>query len=161
MLPSHAAALETYLTANQDRTFRQEFVLDDEYLKDVRKWMGSLFKPNYATGDLNGDGIADFAVLVHREGKEEWSPDIDVEDRERNEHNPDFPLTLLIFNGQKGGRFRLAFSRDLMGPNAAFIAIETKKNRKTLYYGIFETDSDTFLMVPAGKGYIIEFEKPR
>jgi hypothetical protein len=43
-----------------------------------------------------------------------------------------------------------------MGPNAAFIAFD-----KRLYYGVFESDADTFILAADGKGYVIEFEKPR
>jgi hypothetical protein len=160
---SHAAALEEYLSGHTDRVFRQEYGLDDEYLKTVRiDWgFGRNFKPNYAVADFNGDGFQDFAMLLNREGKEEWSPDLEEAERIHNEYNPDYPLTLVVFNGKKGGAYRVAFTKDLMGPSAAFINISTEKKKKILYYGIFESDADTFLLAPAGKGYIIEFEKPR
>ncbi len=163
LLPSHAAALQNYLSKNGDRYFRQEHILEDTYLNTVRtKWgFGKKYKPNYVVADLNRDGLVDFAILLIREGKEEWSADIELNERIRNEHNPDYPLTLLVFNRMKGGRFRVAFSKDLMGPNAAFINVSTERGKKKLYYGVFETDSDTFSLAPAGRGYIIEFEKPR
>lgn len=162
LAPAHAAALEKYLSANKDRLFRQEYVLDDDYLSQIRRdWgFGAKFKPNYAVADFNGDKVVDFAVLLQREGKEEWSPDIPLNERVLNEHNPDFPLTLVVFNGSRRGGYKVAFSRDLMGPHAAFINTAKEKGKVTLYYGIFETDSDTFLLAPAGVGYIIEFEKP-
>ncbi len=30
--------------------------------------------------------------------------------------------------------------------------------RKRLYFGVFESDADTFTMTPVGKGYIIEYD---
>jgi len=150
LAPAHAAALETYLSANKTLTFRQEHNLSDEYLKSVHEWFGKRFKPNYAVGDFNRDKIRDFAVLLYREGKSEPSG----ASGENNEHTPDYPLRLVVFNGEKRG-FRVAYTTDLMGPHAAFIRFD-----KQLYYGIFETDSDTFILAPAGRGYIMEFEKP-
>ncbi|MBS1769347.1 MAG: hypothetical protein JSS77_06770 [Acidobacteria bacterium] len=148
---NHATALENYLSTNKTLTFRQEHNLSDEYLKSVREWFGRTFKPNYAVGDFNRDKIPDFAVLLYREGK----PEPNVESNEISEHTPDYPLRLVVFNGENRG-FRVAYTFDLMGPHAAFIRFEKK-----LYYGIFETDSDTFILAPAGRGYIMEFEKPR
>lgn len=149
--PSHAAALERYLSENKALTFRQEHNLSDEYLKYVHESFGKRFKPSYAVGDFNRDKMQDFAVLLYREGKSEPSG----ASGENNEHTPDYPLRLVVFNGTKQG-FRVAYTTDLMGPHAAFIRFD-----KQLYYGIFETDSDTFILMPAGRGYIMEFEKPR
>ena len=151
LAPGHAAALENYLSANKTLTFRQEHNLSDEYLKSVHEWFGKRFKPNYAVGDFNRDKITDFAVLVYREGKSEPSG----ASGENNEHTPDYPLRLVVFNGAKKG-YSVAYTTDLMGPHAAFIRFDKK-----LYYGIFETDSDNFMLTPAGRGYVMEFEKPR
>ncbi|CAN5271350.1 hypothetical protein BH20ACI2_BH20ACI2_16360 [soil metagenome] len=148
---NHAAALESYLSANKTLTFRQDHNLSDEYLNSVHEWFGKRFKPNYAVGDFNRDKIGDFALLLYREGKSEPSG----ASGENNEHTPDYPHRLVVFNGSKRG-FRVAYTTDLMGPHAAFIRFDKK-----LYYGIFETDSDTFILAPAGRGYIMEFEKPR
>lgn len=147
---SHASALESYLSKNKNLTFRQEHNLSDEYLKDVRKWMGRNFKPNYAVGDFNRDRFKDFAVLLYREGEPEKNEGITSE-----EHATDYPLRLVVFNGSKSG-FRVAYTKDLYGPPAAFIAFD-----KQLYYAVFESDADTFILAPAGRGYIMEFEKPR
>ena len=148
LLPVHAAALEQYLSANKDLTFRQEYNLDDEYLKSVHEWMGKTFKPNYAAGDFNRDRIKDFAVLLYRKGacvENDLAPE---------QHNRDCPLRLVVFNGLRKG-FRVAYMDDLIGPPAAFIRFDKK-----LYYAVFESDADTFILSPAGKGYIMEFEKP-
>lgn len=147
--PAHATALETYLSANKTLTFRQEHNLEDEYLVEVHKWFGNKFKPNYAVADFNRDKIMDFAVLLYRDGES-------VEGGGSEEpHKTDHPLRLVVFNGQNKG-FRVAYTTDLMGPHAAFIHFD-----KSLYYGVFESDADSFILAPAGKGYIMEFEKPR
>ena len=150
LAPSHVSTLERYLSKNKNLTFRQEHNLSDEYLKDVRKWMGKNFQPNYAVGDFNRDRWKDFAVLLYREGEPEPNEGITSE-----EHAVDHPLRLVVFNGSKRG-FRVAYAKDLYGPPAAFIAFD-----KQLYYAVFESDADTFILAPAGRGYIMEFEKPR
>ena len=98
LLTKHAAALEPYLSENKNHYFRQEDNLDDDYLSLIRKdWgFGAKFKPNYAVADFNGDRITDFAILLSREGKEEWSPELSAEERVHDEHNPDYPLTLVV-----------------------------------------------------------------
>lgn len=153
--PAHASALEEFLSKNKTHRFRPEHFLDKDYLRDMRKYFRKGFMPYYCYGDFNNDKIDDFAIILSRDGEPKSSGD------EINEHNPDFPLTVLVFNGQKKGGFKVAFTEDLYGPNAAFINYEIEKGKKILYYGIFETDSDTFIMRPAGKGYIIDFpEQP-
>jgi hypothetical protein len=139
--PAHAAALERYLSANTALAFRSENVLDDDYLRSVREWMGAKFRPNYAAADFNRDKIGDFAVLLKRNGKcvdsGATSP----------QHKRDCPLRLVIFNG-RGAGFRVAFARDLMGPAASFI-----KYDKGLHFGVFETDN-TFMLSPTRRGYV-------
>lgn len=148
LAPTHATALERYMSANKGLIFRQEINLSDQYLKDVHKWMGKRFMPNYAVGDFNHDRIADFAVLLYRDGEPIVNEGIKSE-----EHSKDYPLRLVVFNGTGKG-FRVAYTQDLSGPPAAFISFEKK-----LHYGIFETDSDDFFLAPAGRGYIMEFPK--
>ena len=148
--PSHAVALETYLSKNKQNSFRSESVVDNDYLKYMRESFGNTFKPNYVVADLNGDRIKDFAVLLQRAGEATNQP---PGENASKEHFPDYPLTLVVFNGMKGGKFRVAFNEDLVGPKAAFINL-TPGNKKRVYYGIFETDSDTFSLVPSGRGYV-------
>jgi len=147
--PSHAAALETFLSKNKQNSFRGESVVDDEYLKYMRESFGKKFRPNYVSADFNGDRVIDFAVLLQRAGK---PTNQTPSESASKEHFPDYPLTLVVFNAMKGGKFRVAFTQNLAGPKAAFINLTTAR-RKRLYYGIFETDSDTFQLVPAGRGY--------
>ncbi len=148
--PTHAAALETYLSKNKQNSFRSENIVDRDYVKYMRETYGKNFRPNYVAADLNGDRVVDFAVLLQRTGKPTGeAPD----ENASSDHFPDYPLTLVVFNGVKGGRFRVAFSENLDGPKAAFINVTTAR-RKRLYYGVFETDN-TFSLVPAGRGYTV------
>ena len=148
--PSHAAALETYLSKNKQNSFRSENDVDREYVKYMRENFGRNFKPNYVAGDFNGDRVVDFAVLLQRTGKPTGEA---PGENASKDHFPDYPLTLVVFNGVKGGRFRVAFSENLDGPKAAFINVTTTR-KKRLYYGVFETDN-TFSLVPAGRGYTV------
>jgi hypothetical protein len=149
--PSHAAAVETYLSENKQKRFRAD-VVDDDYLKSMRESFGKNFIPDYVAADFNGDRINDFAVLLQREGEPtNQAPG----ENASKEHFPDYPLTLVVFNGIKGGKFRVAFTQNVDGPRAAFINVTTGR-RKSLYYGIFETDSDTFTLAPAGRGYVVK-----
>jgi hypothetical protein len=150
--PLHAAAVEAYLAKNKRNSFRAETVVDADYLRSMRESLGRTFRPNYVVADLNGDRVIDFAVLLNRAGKPTNQP---TSEHASKEHFPDHPLTLVVFNGVKGGEFRIAFTQDLDGPPAAFIHLTTGR-KKRLYYGIFETDSDIFTLVPAGRGYVIK-----
>jgi len=145
---THAASLERYMSENKNLKFRHEQNLDNDYLQSMRETFGKNFKPNYAVADFNRDKIKDFAVLLYREGKA--VPNRGITSKE---HATDYPLRLVVFNGTKGG-FRVAYSKDLQGPDAAFIAFSTRK----LYYGIYETDSDTFILAPSRRGYTMKFE---
>ena len=147
LAPTHAAELKRYLSANKDLTFRLEDNLSDDYLKSMRETFGKSFTPNYSAGDFNRDKVKDFAVLVYRAGAPNPNEGITS-----GEHAVDHPLKLVVFNGTRAG-FRVAFTKDLEGPPASFIMFDKK-----LYYGIFETDSDTFSLVPTRRGYAIQFE---
>jgi hypothetical protein len=150
--PAHAAQVEAYLAKNKRHSFRAETVVDGDYLRSMRESLGKTFRLNYVVADLNGDRINDFAVLLNRAGKPTNQP---TSEHASKEHFPDHPLTLVVFNGVKGGEFRVAFTQDLDGPRAAFIHLTTGR-KKRLYYGIFETDADIFTLVPAGRGYVIK-----
>jgi hypothetical protein len=147
---SHAAALGDYLAKNSKNSFRAETIVDAAYLKYMRESLGKTFRPNYVAADLNGDRIGDFAVLLNRQGSTTNQPS---GENASKEHFPDYPLTLVVFNGMRGGKFRVAFSRDFDGPRAAFIHLTPGRR---LYYGVFETDSDIFTLVAAGKGYVVK-----
>lgn len=143
LAPAHARALERYLSANKIVSFRSDDNVSNEYLKTMSEGMGKGFKPSYAVGDFNRDKQTDFAVLLYREGKAVVNEGVGSE-----EHRTDRPMRLVVFNGSRAG-LRVAYTTDLMGPDAAFITFDKK-----LYYGVFETDSDTFVLSPAGRGYV-------
>ena len=152
--PRHRAALDNYLKTRAGASLRLETILDRKYLDYMSETLGSGFKPNYAVGDFNRDKKTDFAVLLSRPGKPK---NVNPEDKSQSgEHFPDFPLALVVFNGGPGSTFKRAFTMDLYGPRASFIHFDNAARR--LYFGIFETDSDTFSLVPRGAGYRVKSE---
>jgi len=152
LLPSHAAALQKYLAANKDAHFMQEIVIDDDDLKAMRKYIRRGLKPYYAVGDLNRDGIRDFAVLLSGGRTAIFRNEEEAEAR-RN----DVDLRLVIFNGTRKGGFTVAHIEEIEAPLESFIDIQGRQ----LYFAVFESDADTRIFAKAGKGYIVEFEKSR
>ena len=151
--PQHRIALETYLKTRGSMSLRSETIVDREYLADMTTNFGSGFKPNYAVGDFNRDKKDDFAVLLTRPGKPR---NVTPGEGQSSEHYPDFPVSLVVFNGGPRSTFKLAFSMNFYGPNAGFIHFDKKAKR--LYYGVYETDSDTFSLLPRGAGYRVRNE---
>lgn len=149
--PKQAAALEVFLSGNKDYSFLSENVLDAEYLKDMRKYFKSL-KPYYNVADFNRDGILDFALILSRKG-----PTKDNGEGIAETHRYDHPLSIVIFNGDKKGGYRKAFLEDVEAPLACFLNTDIVKKKKELYFGVFESDADTRIFTPTGKGYIIEY----
>ena len=144
----HAIAVADYLAANKDVRFRPHHRFSADYLKFITEEFGKGFKLSYAVGDFNGDKVEDFAMLFLRDGEPEASG------ATSEEHSTDYPLRLVVFNGEPGGKFRVAFTYDLMGPHAAHIRFADKR----LHYGVFETD-DTFYLVPEGNSYRPEVDE--
>ena len=123
-----------------------ETVLDSEYLKYMRKFLKNL-KPYYIVGDFNRDKVFDFAMILSRKGvPSDNGEGID------EAHRFDYPLSIIIFNGDKKGKFHQAFIEDIESPTACFLNVE----KKELYFGVFESDADTRIFTPVGKGYIVE-----
>lgn len=148
--PPHAAALKQFLLKNKNYQFLSSKVITDEYLKYMRESFGKTFEPYYRAGDFNGDKIPDFAVIVSRSGKRKMSG------ATSEEHKYDYPLAVVIFNGNKNGTFTKALVEDTEAPHACFLDIA--KNGKTrLYFGVFETDSHVLFFAPVRKGYKVEF----
>lgn len=145
--PKHAAALEQFLSSHKDYGFMSEKVLDLQYLNDMRQHFKGL-KPYYNVGDFNKDKITDFAMILSRKGERKF-----LGENMSPEHEYDYPLAIIIFNGNKKGRFSKAFIEDIEAPTACFLNVEDKE----LYFGIFESDADTRIFTPVGKGYIIEY----
>jgi hypothetical protein len=146
--PSHAIALEKFLSANKSFGFMSENFIDknfgEKYLADMRKYFKKPLKPYYIVGDFNKDKITDFALILTREIPPKKAEDGDYFI---------YSLTVAIFNGSKKGTFTKAFSKNVEVPLNCFLNVESKQ----LYFGVFETDADTMIFTPVGKGYIIEF----
>lgn len=147
----HAAALEVFLSGNKDYGFMSENALDTDYLKDMRKYFKGL-KPYYNVGDFNRDGIVDFALILSRNGFRK-----DNGEGFSETHRYDYPLSIIIFNGDGKGGFRKAFIENIEAPLACFLNTDVVKKKKELYFGVFESDADTRIFAPAGKGYIVEY----
>jgi len=148
--PSHATALEQFLSKNKEYQFLSSKVIDAEYMKFIRESFGKIFEPYYQVADFNRDKIADFAIILSRKGERKESG------ATSEEHKYDYPLAVVIFNGNKNGTFRKAFVEDIEAPLVCFLNIEGTK-KKTIYFGVFESDADTRIFTPVGKGYIIEY----
>ncbi len=148
--PSHVIALEQFLSKNKKYQFLSSKVIDAEYMKFIRESFGKTFEPYYQVADFNRDKIADFAIILSRKGERKENG------ATSEEHKHDYPLAVVIFNGNKNGTFRKAFVEDIEAPLVCFLNVEGTKKR-TFYFGVFESDADTRIFTPAGKGYIIEY----
>lgn len=152
--PKHAAALEQFLSANKSINFMSEKMIDEiepNYLKEMSKEFGKKIVPYYQFGDFNNDRIEDFAMILLRDGETK-------ENGATSEgHAFDYPLLIVIFNGQKDGKFRLAFKQEINAPLFCFLN-KTGDKREPLYFAVFESDADTMSFAPAGKGYIAQSE---
>ena len=147
----HAAALETFLSKNVDYGFLSESVIDSQYLRDMRKDFKSL-KPYYKAGDLNGDGVSDFAVVLSRKGDRKDNGEAVAET-----HRYSYPLAIVIFNGTKKGTYNKALVEDIEAPYVCFLNTHTVRGKRKLYFAVFETDADTRIFSPAGKVYKIGY----
>lgn len=149
--PRHAAALEIFLATNMEYGFLSESSLDAMYLTEMRKYYkGS--KPYYIVGDFNHDHFDDFALILSRKGTRKDNGEGITET-----HRYDYPLAVIIFNGDKKGTFRKAFIEDIEAPLACFLNADVVKKKKELCFGVFESDADTRIFAPAGRGYIVEY----
>lgn len=124
-----------------------ENALENEYLKEVYKWFKKPIKPYYAVADFNRDKVLDFAVILSRKGESK-----DLGKAFSIEHRFEHKLAVVIFNGDKKGGFTKAFIEDVKAPSACFINFEDKQ----LYFGVFESDANTMIFKPVGKGYIVK-----
>jgi hypothetical protein len=147
---SHVTALEQFLSKNKQYQFLSSKVIDVVYMKFIRETLGKTFEPYYQTADFNRDKIADFAVILSRKGKRKASGATSAE------HKYDYPLAVVIFNGNKNGTFRKAFIENIEAPHVCFLNVEGT-GKKTVYFGVFESDADTQTFTAAGKGYIVKY----
>jgi ethanolamine utilization microcompartment shell protein EutL len=136
--PAQRAALQAFIAKNSAYQFIPETWFEEAALKAARSEsvFGKSFKPYYQTGDFNRDGKRDFAVILLT-GK--------------NVSDPESRMNVVVFNGSKGGSYRVAHIEHEDFSTALFIHVD----RNTLYVGVMETDS-TGCFVPAGRGYIVE-----
>lgn len=147
---SHAIALEEFLSENKEYQFLSSKVIDAEYFKFIRESFGKTFEPYYQVADFNNDKIIDFAMILSRKGERKET------DATSEEHKYDYPLAIVIFNGNNSGTFTQSFVEEIEAPLVCFLKVEGTKKKK-LYFGVFETDADTRIFTPVGKGYIIEY----
>jgi hypothetical protein len=148
--PQHANVLKEFLTKNKQYKFLSSSVINPKYMKFIRESFGETFKPYYQVADFNNDKIPDFAVILSRNGKRKDSG------ATSEEHRYDYPLAIVIFNGNKNGSYTKAFVQDLEAPHVCFLKIEETK-KKTLYFGIFETD-DVRFFTPVRNGYVVKYQ---
>jgi hypothetical protein len=136
--PAQRSALQEFIDAHSDYQFITETWFDADTLSAARnEWgFGRHFKPYYQAGDFNRDRIPDFAVILLT-GK--------------NVDDPKWGMHVIIFNGLRGNKYRVAHIEHEPYSTALFI----NKSGTHLYDGIMETDS-AGCFVPAGRGYIIE-----
>jgi hypothetical protein len=148
--PSHAKTLDEFLSRNPGYQFMPETVLDADYLKDMRKGISG-GKPYYNAADFNRDGIVDFALVLRRKGEPK-----DNGDGMAETHRFDYPLTIVIFNGDRQGKFTKAFIADIEAPFASFLDLSVVRRKRQLYFGVSETDNLQYF-TPAGKGYTVTY----
>jgi hypothetical protein len=149
--PAHTSALQEFIVRRPSLEFLSEKQMDEESLKGIREHFGAGLMPYYRRGDFNHDGVQDFAMILAREG-----PLSEQEGVNSPPHRYRYPITVVIFNGQKKGGYKVAFVKDTDAPLVCFLNVTSEK-RKRLGFGVFETD-EHFIMTPAGKGYLIEYD---
>jgi hypothetical protein len=143
--PQERRVLEHWLRAHPNLSIATEIDCGQcsEQIAAVRKGYGAAwpaapsFHPYYVSGDLNGDGVRDFAVAVLDRTKRQSA------------------FVLLVFNGPfsskllPGPKF-VSEPLELRGSGIFFGPPRPKPYR--LVVGPFESDN-TDLLVPAGAGY--------
>ena len=142
-------ALQEYLKNNPDLKFLSEKSYDQEYLKAMREGFGQSFTPFYRQGDLNSDGVPDFAVILKKNIPPIREPDL------AETHQLQYTVVVVVFNGAKDGTYKSVFSLAATVPLVCFLNIEGDK-KKRLYFGVYETD-DGFILTPTKNGYKAEY----
>jgi hypothetical protein len=148
--PAHRKALEQFLSKNPGYQFLSEKALNARYLRGMRRGISG-GKPFYNAADFNRDGIVDFASVLRRKGKPK-----DMGEEMAETHRYNYPLTIVIFNGDKRGNFNKAFITNIEAPLASFLDLEVTRRQKRLYFGVAETDDITYF-TPAGRGYTVTY----
>lgn len=150
--PAHAAALQEFLSTRPTLDFLPETSMDEDTLKDMRKNFGTQHAPYYRRGDFNHDGLQDFAMIViDRNGRTTRNPELD------GPYATEYELTVVIFNGQRRGGLRAAYSTKVDAPLVCSLFSSREKKSK-LYFGVYATDG-VIIFTPAGRGYIAEYDQ--
>jgi hypothetical protein len=153
LLPgAHVSALQDFLTKNPNLEFLSERRMDSKSLASMRKHFGAQLKPYYCVADLNRDGVLDFASILIKKGPPSEDQGPGLASTHRYRHN----LTVVIFNGQKRGGYRVAHVEKTTGPLVSFLRVTTNKKRR-LYFAVYETD-EHFILSPSGNGYVVEYD---
>lgn len=117
-------------------SFKQHF---EDNVKFLRETVGKDGYQYYSVGDMNQDGIADFAVLL-----------VDSSSKDTDEFD-DFALA--IFNGPFRARHSPAyFEKDLGGVTNSYIVYD-RMVKNHLYLGKFESDAYCATYYPRGETY--------
>lgn len=148
---AQAAAVRDFLRRRPKLRFLSENRIDAEYLKSMREYLGADLRPYYEQADFNGDGRQDFAIILVKDEPPEVQPDL------AETHRDYYKLSVVIFNGRRGGRYSAAFIEETTAPLVCLINV-TKGRRKQLYFGVFETDAHGFTVVPTRKGYRVFYQ---
>lgn len=148
LLPAHASALQQFLSGHPDLDFMSESDCDRASLRDMRKHFGARFMPYYRVGDFNRDGRQDFALLLAKDAPPKEDPGL------ADTHRFQYEVTVVVFNGLRGGGYKTVFVKNTTAPLVCFLAMSREKRSK-LYFAVYETDAG-FVMTPAGQGYIAE-----
>jgi hypothetical protein len=148
LLLAHASALQQFLSGHPDLDFLSESGCDRDSLRDMRKHFGARFMPYYRVGDFNRDGRQDFALVLVKDVPPKEDPGL------ADTHRFQYEVTVVVFNGLRGGGYKAVFVKNTTAPLVCFLAMSREKRPK-LYFAIYETDAG-FVMTPAGQGYIAE-----
>lgn len=151
--PKHAAAVQEYLQKHKELSFLSTRELQEAMSEDEFKGMKELVGPNplYAVGDFNRDRFGDFAIILLRD-VEHKTPESESFFREGSYMI--FDSVLVVFNGTKRG-FVVAHEMDVDGP---FHFVSSNGKKAGLYSSCTESDADSVILFPAGKGYIEQFD---
>lgn len=150
LVPSHAAALQEFLSQNPDLEFLPETSMDKDTLKDMRKNFERRMMPYHRKGDFNHDGRQDFGIILIKEG----GP-VNINEGVDYPYKEEFEINIVVFNGQRKGGYKAVFRKKMEAPLVCFL-YSTFDKKKELYFAVYATDAG-FVMTPAGKGYIAEY----
>lgn len=116
--------------------------MDKGDLQFFKESFGKKLHPFYLAGDFNQDGRKDFAAIVARGGPRAETGE---------------PLRVVVWNGQRGGIYRVAFEKGVNAPLRCFLNLTSEKKRR-VYFGVLENDGEGFILTPAGRGYVAEYD---